>query len=139
MIKCSSKDQVLIKNLVKKICSLNEEAGEWIIFSELLTGCDAYIATGSNNTARYFEYYFGKYPSIIRRNRTSVAILNGKESPTDLEHLADDVCQYFGLGCRNVTKILVPKAMILFRFLMHFRNMAGWQIIISIRIIMITN
>ncbi len=109
VIKRSSKDQSLITNLVKKICALDEEASTMIKFSDMLKGCDAYIATGSNNTARYFEYYFGKYPSIIRRNRTSVAILNGKESTKELELLANDVCQYFGLGCRNVTKILVPK------------------------------
>ncbi|MFI5154584.1 MAG: acyl-CoA reductase [Chitinophagales bacterium] len=109
VIKCSSKDQSLITSLVKKIYSLNEEARSLIKFSDMLKGCDAYIATGSNNTARYFEYYFGKYPSIIRRNRTSVAILNGKEGPKELELLANDICQYFGLGCRNITKILVPK------------------------------
>ena len=75
----------------------------------MLKACDAYIATGSNNSARYFEQYFGKYPHIIRRNRTSVAILTGEESRKDLENLADDVHQFFGLGCRNVTKIYVPK------------------------------
>jgi hypothetical protein len=75
----------------------------------MLKGCDVYIATGSNNSARYFEQYFAKYPSIIRRNRTSVAILTGKESTADLDKLSDDVHLYFGLGCRNVTKIFVPK------------------------------
>ena len=75
----------------------------------MLKGCDAYIATGSNNSSRYFEYYFGKYPNIIRRNRTSVAILSGNETDEELEKLADDVYQYFGLGCRNVTKIYVPE------------------------------
>jgi hypothetical protein len=75
----------------------------------MIKNCDAYIATGSNNSSRYFEYYFGKYPSIIRKNRTSVAILNGKESKEELERLSDDVYQYFGLGCRNVTKVYVPR------------------------------
>jgi hypothetical protein len=75
----------------------------------MIKNCDAYIATGSNNSSRYFEYYFGKYPSIIRKNRTSVAILTGKENKEDLERLADDVYQYFGLGCRNVTKIFIPR------------------------------
>jgi hypothetical protein len=75
----------------------------------MLKGCDAYITTGSNNSSRYFEYYFGKYPHIIRRNRTSVAILQGDESSEDLEKLADDVYLYFGLGCRNVTKLFVPE------------------------------
>ena len=70
---------------------------------------DAYIATGSNNSARYFDYYFGKYPSLIRRNRTSIAVLEGDETPEELEKLADDVFLYFGLGCRNVTQIHVPE------------------------------
>jgi hypothetical protein len=74
----------------------------------MLKDCDAYIATGSDNSARYFDYYFGRYPSIIRKNRTSVAILNGHESEEELSLLADDVMQYFGLGCRNVTKLYVP-------------------------------
>lgn len=69
----------------------------------------AIIATGSGNTARYFEYYFGKYPNIIRKNRNGVAILNGKETTKELEGLADDVFMYFGLGCRNVSKLFVPK------------------------------
>jgi hypothetical protein len=84
-------------------------AAERIGFAERLNGCDAYIATGSNNSARYFEYYFGKYPHLIRRNRTSVALLTGQETTRDLERLADDVYQYFGLGCRNVTQLYVPE------------------------------
>jgi hypothetical protein len=80
-----------------------------IVFQEMLKDCDAYIATGSNNSARYFEYYFKKYPHIIRRNRTSVAILDDNETTKELEELADDVHLYFGMGCRNVTKIFVPK------------------------------
>ena len=87
----------------------DKEVKELVQFSEMLKGCDAYIATGSNNSSRYFEYYFGKYPHIIRRNRTSVAILTGEETNEELEKLADDVYQYFGLGCRNVTKIYVPE------------------------------
>lgn len=108
-IKASSKDDILIKHLVEKMGELNEEVNDLIHFSEMLKGCDAYIATGSNNSSRYFEYYFGKYPHIIRRNRTSVAVLTGKESMNELEKLADDVYLYFGLGCRNVTKIYVPE------------------------------
>ena len=108
MIKTSSKDQVMIQHLVKKLVDWNEQVEELIVISEMLRNCDAYIATGSNNSSRYFEYYFGKYPSIIRKNRTSVAILTGKETNDELEKLADDVYQYFGLGCRNVTKIFVP-------------------------------
>ncbi|MFY7900242.1 MAG: hypothetical protein ACOVNY_08665 [Chitinophagaceae bacterium] len=79
-----------------------------VSFAENLKGCDAYIATGSNNTSRYFEYYFGKYPNIIRKNRTSIAILDGSETENELSLLADDIQLYFGLGCRNVTKLYVP-------------------------------
>ena len=108
LVKTSSKDSVLIKHIISKLAAWDPEAGRQTQFSEMLKGCDAYIATGSNNSARYFEYYFSKYPSIIRRNRTSVAILDGKETEGDLDKLADDVHQYYGLGCRNVTKIWVP-------------------------------
>jgi hypothetical protein len=109
LIKPSSKDDLLMKHLVKKMINWEPEAAEWILMPEFLKGCDAYIATGSNNTSRYFEYYFRKQPSIIRKNRTSVAILNGRETKKELEALADDVYSYFGLGCRNVTKLYVPK------------------------------
>ncbi len=108
-IKPSSKDDVLIKHLVRQLTSYDEEINNYVSFSERLNGCDAYIATGSNNSARYFEYYFSKYPNIIRRNRTSVAVLEGDETKNELEKLADDVYSYFGLGCRNVTKIYVPE------------------------------
>ena len=107
-IKASSKDDVLIKHLMGKLAEWNSDINDLVQFPDLLKGCDAYIATGSNNTARYFEYYFAKYPSIIRKNRTSVAVLTGNESAEDLEKLADDVHLYFGLGCRNVTKLYVP-------------------------------
>jgi len=110
VIKLSSKDQVLLKQLVAKLEEWEPGISNWIGFSEMLKGCDAYIATGSNNSSRYFDYYFGKYPHIIRRNRTSVAVLNGEESKEELEKLSDDVYTYFGLGCRNVTKIYVPAA-----------------------------
>jgi hypothetical protein len=108
VIKASSKDQVLIKHLADKLAEWDGSVKDFIGFSEMLKGCDAYIATGSNNSSRYFDHYFGRFPHIIRRNRTSVAVLNGKETPEELEKLADDVYQYFGLGCRNVTKLYVP-------------------------------
>jgi hypothetical protein len=108
LIKPSSKDQALIKHLVGVLADWNPEIGQQIDFSELIKGCDAYFATGSNNTSRYFEYYFGRYPHIIRRNKTSVAVLTGGETSDELEQLADDVYQFFGLGCRNVTKLYVP-------------------------------
>jgi hypothetical protein len=108
MIKSSSKDEVLIKHLVNVLIAWDPEIGDWIRFSDTLRNCNAYIATGSNNTSRYFEYYFGKYPNIIRRNKTSVAVLRGNETMDELSKLADDVYQFFGLGCRNVTKVYVP-------------------------------
>ncbi len=107
-IKLSSKDDVLIKHLVSKMCEWDEEISRFIFFADKISGCDVYIATGSNNSGRYFEYYFGRYPHIIRRNRTSVAVLDGTENTDDLFNLADDVQMYFGLGCRNVTKLYVP-------------------------------
>jgi hypothetical protein len=109
VIKPSTKDQVLIKHLVEKLQEWDAEVKHLIEFSEMLKGCDAYIATGSNNSSRYFDHYFGKYPNIIRRNRTSIAVLTGEESTNELEKLADDVYLYFGLGCRNVTKLYVPE------------------------------
>ena len=107
-IKPSSKDEVLIRHLVSVLYSWDGRVNENVGFADMLKGCDAYIATGSNNSSRYFDYYFGKYPHIIRRNRTSVAILTGNETMDELVRLGDDVYQFFGLGCRNVTKIYVP-------------------------------
>lgn len=109
MVKPSSKDEVLIKHLVKKLTEWEQQVEQYITLLAMIKNCDAYIATGSNNSSRYFDYYFARYPSIIRKNRTSVAILTGKETAGELEKLSDDVYQYFGLGCRNVTKIFVPK------------------------------
>jgi len=109
VIKPSSKDEVLIKHLIAKLYEWDIRVQNWVGFAEKLKGLDAYIATGSNNSSRYFDYYFGKYPNIIRKNRTSVAILDGSESAETLSLLADDVLQYFGLGCRNVTQVYVPE------------------------------
>lgn len=108
-IKLSSKDDVLLKHIVTKLIEWHPGLNTFVKFADLLKGCDAYIATGSNNSARYFKYYFGRFPSIIRHNRTSVAIIRGTENESELVGLADDVHLYFGLGCRNVTKIFVPQ------------------------------
>ncbi len=108
-IKLSSKDDVLLKHLVKKLYEWEITIQNHVSFAETLKGCDAYIATGSNNSARYFEQYFSRYPNIIRRNRTSVAVLNGNETAAQLNKLSDDIHQYFGLGCRNVSKLFVPR------------------------------
>lgn len=109
MIKPSSKDDALIRFLIRKLTEWKPEAVPYFTIGEMLKGCYAYIATGSNNSSTYFEYYFAKYPHIIRKNRTSVALLTGEETEEELSALADDVYQFFGLGCRNVTKIMVPK------------------------------
>ncbi len=108
LIKYSSKDTVLIKYLVNELCKVEGRFSERIEFAEQLRGFDAIIATGSDNTSRYFEYYFAKYPHIIRKNRTSVAVLNGSESDEQLTTLGTDVFSYFGLGCRNVSKLFIP-------------------------------
>ncbi len=108
--KLSSKDEVLLKYIGKLLIALQPGFKNMIYFeNDQLKDFDAVIATGSNNTARYFNYYFNKYPNIIRKNRNSVAILTGSEHPGQLENLAQDVFLYFGLGCRNVTKIYVPE------------------------------
>ena len=109
LIKLSSKDDILLKYLILKLGEWEPEVLEQVTIAERLNNCDAYIATGSNNTARYFEQYFGKYPHIIRKNRTSVAILDGNETDEELALLADDVYLYYGLGCRNVTQVCVPR------------------------------
>jgi hypothetical protein len=110
LIKTSSNDQHLLPFLAKYLITVDESLKDKITFVEgKLENFDAVIATGSNNTARYFEYYFKDKPSIIRKNRNSAAVLNGKESKEELEALGEDIFRYFGLGCRNVSKIFVPK------------------------------
>lgn len=108
-IKLSSKDTVLWEHIFRLLSSWDPAFAQQVSVEEMLKGCTAYIATGSNNSARYFDYYFRKFPHIIRRNRTSVAVLDGTETPEELALLAGDVCTFFGLGCRNVTKIFVPE------------------------------
>lgn len=107
-IKVSSKDQVLFPHLLKKMNEWTPSISTTHQLAERLAGCNAYLATGSNNSARYFNYYFSKYPHIIRKNKTSVGVLYGNETMEELEKLASDVHLYFGLGCRNVTKLYLP-------------------------------
>lgn len=109
LIKASSKDEVLIKHLVNELYKIEVTIQNKISFAQTLKNCDAYIATGSNNSGRYFDYYFSKYPSIIRKNKTSVAVLVGDESEEELQQLATDIMLYFGQGCRNVTCLYVPQ------------------------------
>jgi hypothetical protein len=110
VVKLSSNDQKLLPILASYLIAINPDFADRITFvKDKLEGFDAVIATGSNNTARYFDYYFSKVPNIIRKNRNSVAVLNGKESHEELVALGKDVFTYYGLGCRNVSKIFVPK------------------------------
>jgi Acyl-CoA reductase (LuxC) len=110
LVKTSSNDQHLLPFLAKYLITLEPQLAQKITFVEgKLENFDAVIATGSNNTARYFEYYFKDKPSIIRKNRNSVAVLNGQETKEQLIALGEDIFRYFGLGCRNVSKLFVPK------------------------------
>lgn len=116
-VKLSSGDTFLMTWLIGKLIDIQPAFESRILISDFLKEKDAYIATGSDNSSRYFNYYFGKYPSIIRSNRTSVAILDGKETDEQLEKLGLDIFLYFGLGCRNVSKLFVPSEEILIRLL----------------------
>jgi hypothetical protein len=110
VVKTSSNDQHLLPFLAKYLISIEPRMKDSISFVEgKLEDFDAVIATGSNNTSRYFEYYFKNKPSIIRKSRNSVAVLNGLESKEDMVNLGEDIFRYFGLGCRNVSKLFVPR------------------------------
>lgn len=127
--KLSSNDQLLLPILAEYLIAVEPKFEKHIRFTkERLTNFNAVIATGSNNTARYFEYYFGKYPNIIRKNRNSVAILTGNETQQQLEKLADDIFRYFGLGCRNVSKLYVPKN---YNFDSFFKAVFSWNSVIK--------
>lgn len=107
LVKVSSKDSRLIR-YVLQFLTAQSAAGIHAEIVDQLKSIDAVLATGSDNTSRYFEFYFSKYPNIIRKNRSSCAILTGQESPEELQKLGDDIFSYFGLGCRNVSKLYVP-------------------------------
>lgn len=109
IVKLSSKDNQLFPHLFKKLTEMDSRFSAHVQVADTLKGCDAYIATGSNNTSRYFESYFAKYPNIIRKGKTSVAVLTGEETNEELEKLSDDVHLYFGRGCRSITKLYVPE------------------------------
>lgn len=127
LIKLSSKDKLMVPFLLKK---WNEFSGGAVQFEfvERLENFDAVIATGSNNTARYLEYYFKNHLSIIRKNRTSAAVLKGDETPEELQLLAEDIFRYFGLGCRNVTRVFIPEDFVIDRL---FESFVGFQDIIN--------
>ncbi|MCB0464207.1 MAG: acyl-CoA reductase [Aequorivita sp.] len=129
LAKLSSNDKTLLPFLASHLIDIEPEFKNYIEFTEgKLENFDAVIATGSNNTARYFEYYFGKYPNIIRKNRNSIAVLTGNETEIDLKLLADDIFTYFGLGCRNVSKLYVPEN---YDFESFFKAMFNWKEIIQ--------
>ena len=108
LVKLSEKDNVLLPFILKRLFTIDERTVSYFEMTDRLTGFDAVIATGSDNSARYFEAYFSSYPHIIRRNRNAVAVLSGNETQEELRGLADDVFLYFGLGCRNVSKVYIP-------------------------------
>ena len=108
LAKPSKDDTVLMLWIAKELTEVEPAFAERIKFVERLNAADAFIATGSDNTARYFEYYFKNKPHLIRRNRTSLGILTGRETPEELAALGPDIFQYYGLGCRNVSKLYVP-------------------------------
>jgi hypothetical protein len=121
----SSKDDQLLPFLSQVLEYFEPQLSESITFTdEFMKGTDAVIATGSDNSARYFEYYFGKNPHIIRKNRNSAAIISGTESVNEIELLADDIFTYFGLGCRNVSKLFVPENYDVRILLKHFERYA---------------
>lgn len=108
--KLSSKDQVLLKALIDELLDIEPKFAPYIkLVEDKLVDFDAVIATGSNNTSRYFEYYFGSYPHIFRKNRNSAAVITGDESPESMQRLGEDIFQYFGMGCRNVSHLLLPR------------------------------
>ena len=129
LVKTSSNDQHLLPFLAEYLISIEPKLINYITFVEgKLEGFDAVIATGSNNTARYFEFYFKDKPSIIRKSRNSVAVLNGQETKEQMIALGEDVFRYFGLGCRNVSKIFVPKD---YNFDAFFGGMFPYQDVIK--------
>ena len=126
LAKTSSKDSRLITYLGEILCSINPGFRKKIEFTEgTLTNFDSIIATGSDNSSRYFDYYFGKYPNIIRKNRNSIAILAGDESDEELESLGIDIFSYFGLGCRNVSKVYLPERYNILSLLNRWDNFSG--------------
>ncbi len=131
LVKCPSNDRLLLPFLAGLLIKQEPSLSGRIRFTEgALKGFDAVIATGSNNTSRYFEHYFSSRPHIIRKNRNTVAVLTGAESEADLKGLAEDVFRYFGMGCRSVSKLFVPKGYDfgpLFGAFYHFRQLIDHQ------------
>ncbi|WP_346881612.1 acyl-CoA reductase [uncultured Algibacter sp.] len=129
LVKQSSNDKHILPYLAKYLEYVASPFKGCITFTEgRVENFDAVIATGSNNTSRYFEYYFKNKPSIIRKNRNSIAVLSGQETTKDLKNLSEDIFRYYGLGCRNVSKLFVPKG---YKFDTFFESMYHWHPIIN--------
>ncbi len=129
LIKLSSDDDILLPFFLKLLTYFEPELENNILFAQQkLANFDAVIATGSNNTSNYFNFYFGKYPNIIRKNRTSIAIVTGNETTEDFKNLARDIFLYFGLGCRSVSKLLVPKN---YNFNLFFESIVDYGFVIN--------
>ncbi|MCX6285582.1 MAG: acyl-CoA reductase [Bacteroidetes bacterium] len=124
--KLSAQDNVLLPVIAGIMENLDPAWKGMILFSdEPLKDIDAIIATGSDNTYRYFEYYFSRYPNIIRKNRNGIAILNGNETDNEMKGLASDVMLYFGLGCRSVSKLYIPSDYDVLQLLPFFKPWDG--------------
>ena len=108
LAKLASTDSVLPRWLVGELLRIEPGFTDRLEFVDLVKDADIVIATGSDNTARYFEYYFARKPHLLRRNRTGCAVFSGYETPAELARLGDDIFRYYGLGCRNVANLLVP-------------------------------
>lgn len=109
LIVASSKDEVLTEWMISQIEIASPGLGKFIEIAEKLTRADAVIATGSNNTMKYFQQYFSKKPHILRGSKTSAAVITGKETEEDFEALGREIFSFYGLGCRNVSKLFVPE------------------------------
>ena len=109
VVKLSSQDTVIMRFIIQQLTDIEPALKDRIIITERLSDMDAVIATGSDNSARYFRQYFGHKPNIIRQNRTSVAVIKGDESPEAIAALGEDLFSYYGLGCRNISKLYVPE------------------------------
>jgi len=126
--KCSSDDRILLPWISGLLIEIEPRFEDKITFVERIAGVNAVIATGSNNSSRYFEYYFSKYPHIIRKNRNAVAVFSGNETEEELKNSGKDIFSYFGLGCRNVSKLYVPKK---YDFDLFFRSMESFSAVMQ--------
>lgn len=124
VVKLSSQDDVIIHFLLAELLKIEPEFESKIIIANQLKNIEAVIATGSDNTSRYFNFYFSKYPNIIRKNRTSCAVIKGDEDTADFQRLGTDIFLYYGLGCRNVSKLYVPEG---YNFNLFYEGIASFE------------